>query len=153
MLGHGSPLLWTGELDCCVGRLLNTMRLRQNGRHFPDDILKCIFLNDYVWISIKISLKFVPKGSFNNIPALLQIMAWHQPGNKPLYNQWWFDFWRIYVSLDLNELTHWGWDKMDTILQTKLSKAFLWMKFVILWFKFQSLSLQVQLTVSQHWFR
>ena len=37
--------------------------------HFPDDILKCIFCNENVRISIKISLKFVPKGPINNIPA------------------------------------------------------------------------------------
>ena len=29
--------------------------------------------------SIKISLKFVPKGPINNIPALVQIMAWRRP--------------------------------------------------------------------------
>ena len=34
--------------------------MRQNGRHFADDILICIFFNENVWISIKISLKFVP---------------------------------------------------------------------------------------------
>ena len=49
----------------------NTLRLRQNGRHFADAIFKCIFLNEYVLISIKISLKFVPKGDINNIPALV----------------------------------------------------------------------------------
>ena len=38
-----------------------TLRSRQNGRHFLDDILKCIFLNENVWISVKISFKFVPK--------------------------------------------------------------------------------------------
>ena len=32
---------------------------------------KCIFLNENVLISIKISLKFVPKGQINNIPALV----------------------------------------------------------------------------------
>ena len=35
-------------------------------------------------MSIKISLKFVPKGPINNIPALVQIMAWRRPGHKPL---------------------------------------------------------------------
>ena len=63
--------------------LLNTLRQIQNGCHFPD-IIKCIFLNENVWISIKIPLKFVPKGLINNIPALVQIMAWHRPGTKPL---------------------------------------------------------------------
>ena len=36
------------------------------------------------FILIQISLKFVPKGPINNIPALVQIMAWPQPGDKPL---------------------------------------------------------------------
>ena len=35
-------------------------------------------------VSIKISLKFVLKVRINNIPALVQIMAWCQPGHKPL---------------------------------------------------------------------
>ena len=61
-----------------------TLRPRQNGRHFADDIFKCIFVNENVWIPIKISLKFVPKGPINNIPALVQIMAWRRAGDKPL---------------------------------------------------------------------
>ena len=52
-----------------------------NGRHFADDIFKCIFLNENVWIPIEISLKFVPKGPINNIPAMVQIMAWRRPGD------------------------------------------------------------------------
>ena len=40
-------------------------------------IFKCIFLNENVLILIKISLKFVPKGPINSIPALVQIMASH----------------------------------------------------------------------------
>ena len=63
---------------------INTLRPRQNGRHFLDNIFKCIFLNENVWISIKISLNFVPMGPINNIPALVQITAWCRPGNKPL---------------------------------------------------------------------
>ena len=64
--------------------LLNTLRPRQNGRHFADAIFKRIFVNENIWIPIKISPKFVPKGSINNIPALVQIMAWHCPDDKPL---------------------------------------------------------------------
>ena len=36
------------------------------------------------WISIKISLKFPPKCSINNITTLVQIMAWRRPGDMPL---------------------------------------------------------------------
>ena len=62
----------------------NALRPRQNGCYFPDDIFKWIFLNGNVWIAIKVSLKFVPKVSINNIPPLVQIMAWRRPGDKPL---------------------------------------------------------------------
>ena len=64
--------------------LFITLRPRQNGHHFPDAIFKCIFLNENVWILIKIPVKFVAKGPINNIPALFQIMAWHRSGDEPL---------------------------------------------------------------------
>ena len=70
--------------DFYVKTDMNTLRPRQNGRHFTDDIFKCFLLNENVWIMIKISLKFVPKGPINNIPVLVQIMAWRRPGDKPL---------------------------------------------------------------------
>ena len=68
----------------CQWTCINTLRPRQNGRHFADDIFKCILLNENVLIPNKISLKFVPEGPINNIPALVQIMAWRRPGDKPL---------------------------------------------------------------------
>ena len=80
---------------------VNTSRPRQNGRHFPDDIFKWIFLNENGWMSINISLKFVPRGPINNIPTLVQIMAWRRPGDKPLFEP--MVYWRIYASLGLNE--------------------------------------------------
>ena len=63
---------------------VNSLRPRQNRRHFADDVFKCNFVNENVWIPIKISLKFVPKGPINNILSLVQIMAWRRPGDKPL---------------------------------------------------------------------
>ena len=51
---------------------------------FADNIFKCIFLNENFWIPIKNSLKFVPKGPIDKIPVLVQIMAWHRTGDKPL---------------------------------------------------------------------
>ena len=70
--------------DNSNGAHINTLRPRQHGRHFADDTFKRIFLNENVTTSIKISLKFVPKCPNNNIPALVQIMAWRRPGDKPL---------------------------------------------------------------------
>ena len=64
--------------------LVNTLRPRQHGRHFADDTFKRVFFNENVRISIKISLKFVPKGPINNNPAMVQIMAWRCSGDEPL---------------------------------------------------------------------
>ena len=73
-------LVWDWGYFLCI----NTLRLQQNGCHFADDLFNRIFLNKNVWISLKISLKSVPKGPIANIPALVQIMAWCRPGDKPL---------------------------------------------------------------------
>ena len=63
-----------------IGRLTHW----QNGCHIPEDHFKRFFLNEMIWISLKISLKCVPKVRINNIPALFKIMAWRRPGDKPL---------------------------------------------------------------------
>ena len=63
---------------------LKILRPIQNGGNFADGHFKCICLNENVWISIKISLNFVPKIQINNIPALVQIIFWHRPGHRPL---------------------------------------------------------------------
>ena len=58
------------------------------GRDKMADIFQTTFSNAYscliMYIWIKISLKFVPKVRINNIPALVQIMAWCRIGHKPL---------------------------------------------------------------------
>ena len=79
---HG---IHNGWWDLIVSRnTFNTLRPKQNGRRFTDDVFKCIFLNENVWILIKISLKYVPLSPINNILALVQVMAWRQSGDKPL---------------------------------------------------------------------
>ena len=42
------------------------------------------FFNENIWVSIKISQNFVPKGPINNIPSLVQKVVWCRPGDKPL---------------------------------------------------------------------
>ena len=81
-------------------------------RHFQKH-----FLNENVWISIKIPLKFVPKVWIKNIPALVQIMAWHRLGDKPLSEP------MMVCSLTHICVTRPQWvkaeTKLPTILQTK----------------------------------
>ena len=87
----------------CLLRLpLNTLRPGQNGHHFSDDIFKSIFLNENVWISVEIMLKFV---------HLTILQRWfrkwlgaHQATSHCM-NQWLLLYGRIYASLGFNELT------------------------------------------------
>ena len=52
-------------------------------------------------ILILISLKFVPKGQIDNNTALVQVMAWHRSGDKPLYEPMVTQFAHAYMQ-------HWG---------------------------------------------
>ena len=74
-------------MSCCslpTPGIVNTLRQRQTGRHFSDDIFKCDIINEMFCILIWISLKFVPKGSIDNNSALISFMAWHKTGDKAL---------------------------------------------------------------------
>ena len=76
--------LFKGLIRPTTTKTFNTLRPRQNGHRFTDNTFKCIVLNENVIISIEISLKFALKGPMNNTSALVQIMAWCRPGDKPL---------------------------------------------------------------------
>ena len=75
------PLLMT---RCFSEIWVDTLRPRHNFRDFADDTFKCILLNGNIWMSIKFSFKFVPKGLIDNVAALFKIMALPRPGDKPL---------------------------------------------------------------------
>ena len=60
----------------CFDGQINTLRARWNGRN--------AFSWIKIWILIKISLKFAPKGTIYNKSALVQIMAWCRVGDRPL---------------------------------------------------------------------
>ena len=73
----------TGMCHCSDQMLsFNTLRPRQNGRHFADDIFTCIFMNENVCTSIEISPNFVPREPIDNKSTLVQVMAWHRTGDN-----------------------------------------------------------------------
>ena len=77
-------------------------------------------MNENVRIAIEFSLKFVPKGPINNIPALVQIMAWRRPGAKPLSEPVTVSLLtHIYASLGLNELI------LKTVIIGKIRQVFI----------------------------
>ena len=49
------------------------------------DHFKCILLNESDRIPIQISLKLVPRSAIDNKSALVQVMAGHWTGDKPLH--------------------------------------------------------------------
>ena len=63
---------------------LNTLRPRQNGRHFADTISSAFSWVKMLEFRLRFHWSFVPKVQINNIPAMVQIMAWRRPGDKPL---------------------------------------------------------------------
>ena len=96
-----------GHYDCNV--MIMTLELRQNGHRFADNIFKLNFLWWKLFLFIQIWQKFNPQGSINNNPSLVQVMAWHWPGDKPMmassnesisyvglwkYMQWYMDHWK-----------------------------------------------------------
>ena len=73
--------------DSEVDTVVHTSRPIQNGNQFTDNIFYSVSLNENLCILIQISLnmlKFVLKGLTDSIPALVQIKARHQTGNKPV---------------------------------------------------------------------
>ena len=68
----------------CLKIHVAQLRPREKGGHFPDGIFKCISWMKMYEFWFKISLKFVLKGSINNIAALVQIMACRLVGAKPI---------------------------------------------------------------------
>ena len=94
---HGVPRYWNFPFYPPQRTMQNlpitTLRPSQDDRHFPDDIFKCISLNEDVWIFIKTSLKCIPNGRINSIPSSPvrhQVIIWTNDG---------LVYWHIYASL------------------------------------------------------
>ena len=85
--------------------IMITLRPGQNWRHYADDIFNCIFLNENVWIPIKISLKFVPKVQLTIFQHWFRWWLGADQATSHYLNQWWLIYRRIYASLGLDGLS------------------------------------------------
>ena len=72
------------DISIELTRELTLLPLDKMAAILADDTFKRIFLNEKDRIPIRISLKFVPRSSVDNKPALVQAMAWRRTGDKPL---------------------------------------------------------------------
>ena len=83
----------------------NTLRPRQNGRHFPDDIFKFSWMKMY-----EFRLTF-HRSLFLGVQLTI-FQHWFRQwlgadqATSHYLNQWWLDYRHKYVSLDLNELRY-----------------------------------------------
>ena len=96
--GHACIHHWSGSALAQIWAVycqplipINSSPLNKMANIFADEIFKRIFLNENIRISIKIRLKFVPRGSNDNKLALVQVMAWRCTGDKPLSELMWPD--------------------------------------------------------------
>ena len=80
----GVSVKWTEINGVCVEVPLMGLLSNYLGHFRIAQHIRCIFMNENLCILIIISLKFVPKGPIDNKPALVQVMAWRQTGDKPL---------------------------------------------------------------------
>ena len=72
------------SVKCLSDTTFNILRPRQNGRHFADDIFKSNSWMKMFEFRLKYHWSLFLKDPINNILALVQIMAWCRPGDKPL---------------------------------------------------------------------
>ena len=103
-------MVWTSDylpqktMDMISCPCFNTLRRRQNGHHF-----QMTFSNAFSWMKI---LKFQLECHWNLFPRVQLIIFQHwfrqwlgaDQATSHYLNQWWLVYWRIYVSLGLNEL-------------------------------------------------
>ena len=64
---------------------------------FAEDLFECLFVNENDRIRIQISLKFIPRGPIDNRAALVQVIAWHRTGDKPLPEPMMTQFTDVYM--------------------------------------------------------
>ena len=83
---------------------ISTLRPRENSRHFPDDIFKWIFLNENIWISIEISLKFVVKGEIKIYQYWFRSWFGALQATSHYLNQSRLHYRHMYASNGLNDI-------------------------------------------------
>ena len=79
----------------------------------PDDIFKYILLNWNRYMVVEMSPRFVPKGSVNNIPALVQIMVWRRSGGIAYFRRWCVAVWVVFICISFTNT----WDPQTKPLQ------------------------------------
>ena len=92
-----SPIGWAHTQNEPWSSQYNTMGPTQKWLPFCRQYFQRNFRKRTVLYFDSTSLKFVPISSFDNKRALVQVIAWHWTGDKPLYRKQWSYSWQIYA--------------------------------------------------------
>ena len=84
---------------------INTLRPRQDGRHFADDICKCTFLNEMLEISLKCHWNLFIRVKLTIFQHWFRKWLGADQATSHYQHHWWLFYWRIYSSLGLDELS------------------------------------------------
>ena len=86
------------------GSPIHPLRPQQNGRNFPDDIFKCIFLKMKMYeFPLRFLWSLLPRSKLVIFEHWFsQWLGAGQPTSHCL-DQWWLVYWPIYASLGFNE--------------------------------------------------
>ena len=96
-------------MDIFFNLSINTLRPRQNGHHFQNTFSNEILFNENVWFSIQIfHWSLFLRVQLKIFQHWFRKRFGTDQATNHYLNQWWLDYWRIYASLVLNELTHCG---------------------------------------------
>ena len=84
------------------GISLSTQTLTHWDRDKMAAIFQTTFSSGFTWMAmyefrLKCHWSLFSCVQLTNIPALVQIMAWRQPGDKPLSEPIWLVYWRLYA--------------------------------------------------------
>ena len=105
VIARGNVHMWA-TMGGFVYGVLNKLRLRQNGCHFTVNILRYIFFNERVSVSIKISFEIVLGSNWQYAIIGSDNGLVHLASSHYLNQCWPFHLMHICVSFSLNELRH-----------------------------------------------
>ena len=108
----GVYLMWDGTVTARGSRkwsvqYINTLRPRQDCQHSPNDILKCVFLNDNYEFQLRCHWSLFLKVQLTIFQHWFRQWLGADQTISHYLNQWWLVYWRIYASLGLNDLNFW----------------------------------------------
>ena len=99
-----SIVSWPRYQGLQTNKFINTLRPTQNGRRLPDGTFRCTFLNENIWVSVKIYWSLFLRFKLTIFQHWCRYWLRAGQATSHYLNQWLLLYWRIYASLSLNEL-------------------------------------------------